>query len=141
MQEDENITEDLVKELVGIPKITSVNAIVKSIIEKNTQGALQTSWQVINEGKDINNFVWEIIKYVKDILVCKTNATLEIYSEEEKRQIKEIADKASKERLIYMIYELSNLANEIKWSSQKNIIFEVTIIKLCKLIFILINGC
>ena len=131
MQEDENITEDLVKELVGIPKITSVNAIVKSIIEKNTQGALQTSWQVINEGKDINNFVWEIIKYVKDILVCKTNATLEIYSEEEKRQIKEIADKASKERLIYMIYELSNLANEIKWSSQKNIIFEVTIIKLC----------
>ena len=131
MQEEGKITEDLVKELVGIPKTESVNKITKSILQKNTEDALGTINEIITEGKDISNFLWEIIKYVKDILVFKTNTKLEIYSEAEKNQIKELADSTTKERLIFMIYELSNLQNDMKWSSQKLIMFQVTIIKLC----------
>jgi DNA polymerase III, subunit gamma and tau len=131
MQEEGKITEDLVKELVGIPKTESVNKITKSILQKNTEDALGTINEIITEGKDISNFLWEIIKYVKDILVFKTNTKLEIYSEAEKNQIKELADSTTKERLISMIYELSNLQNDMKWSSQKLIMFQVTIIKLC----------
>ena len=131
MQEEGKITEDLVKELVGIPKTESVNKITKSILQKNTEDALGAINEIISEGKDISNFLWEIIKYVKDILVFKTNTKLEIYSETEKNQIKELADSTTKERLISMIYELSNLQNDMKWSSQKLIMFQVTIIKLC----------
>ena len=131
MQEEGKITEDLVKELVGIPKTESVNKITKSILQKNTEDALSAINEIISEGKDISNFLWEIIKYVKDILVFKTNTKLEIYSEAEKNQIKELADSTTKERLISMIYELSNLQNDMKWSSQKLIMFQVTIIKLC----------
>lgn len=131
MQEEGKITEDLVKELVGIPKTESVNKITKSILQKNTEDALSAINEIISEGKDISNFLWEIIKYVKDILVFKTNTKLEIYSEVEKNQIKELADSTTKERLISMIYELSNLQNDMKWSSQKLIMFQVTIIKLC----------
>jgi len=131
MQEEGKITEDLVKELVGIPKTESVNKITKSILQKNTEDALDAINEIISEGKDISNFLWEIIKYVKDILVFKTNTKLEIYSEAEKNQIKELADSTTKERLISMIYELSNLQNDMKWSSQKLIMFQVTIIKLC----------
>jgi DNA polymerase III, subunit gamma and tau len=131
MQEEGKITEDLVKELVGIPKTESVNKITKSILQKNTEDALGAINEIITEGKDISNFLWEIIKYVKDILVFKTNTKLEIYSEAEKNQIKELADSTTKERLISMIYELSNLQNDMKWSSQKLIMFQVTIIKLC----------
>lgn len=131
LQEEGTITDSVVKELVGIPKTESVNKIVKSILEKDTQTALQSIDEIIAEGKDITNFLWEIIKYVKDILVFKTNTKLEIYSEAEKNQIKELADSTTKERLISMIYELSNLQNDMKWSSQKLIMFQVTIIKLC----------
>lgn len=131
MQEEGKITEDLVKELVGIPKTESVNKITKSILQKNTEDALGAINEIITEGKDISNFLWEIIKYVKDILVFKTNTKLEIYSEAEKNQINELADSTTKERLISMIYELSNLQNDMKWSSQKLIMFQVTIIKLC----------
>lgn len=131
MQEEGKITEELVKELVGIPKTESVNKITKSILEKNTETALQTINEIISEGKDISNFLWEIIKYVKDILIFKTNTKLEIYSEKEKNDIKELADNTTKERLISIIYELSNLQNDMKWSSQKLIMFQVEIIKLC----------
>ena len=131
MQEEGKITDEVVKELVGIPKTESVNKITKNILEKNTDEALKTINEIVEEGKDITNFLWEIIKYVKDILICKTNTPLEIYNQAEKEEIKKLADATSKERLISIIYELSNLQNDIKWSSQKLIMFQVEIIKLC----------
>ncbi len=130
-QEEQQITDDLVKELVGIPKVESVNKIVKATLEKDTDTALSTIDEIVADGKDIVNFLWEMIKYVKDILVYKTNTKLEIYSEKEKQDIKALADNTTKERLINIIYELSNLQNDIKWSSQKLIMFQVAIIKLC----------
>ena len=131
LQEEGTITDSVVKELVGIPKTESVNKIVKSILEKDTQTALQSIDEIIAEGKDITNFLWEIIKYVKDILVYKVNNKLEIYNEDEKAKIKELADSTEKDRLVSIIFELSNLENDIKWSSQKLIMFQVAIIKLC----------
>lgn len=116
---NDKIDEELVKELVGIPKLEFINEIVKSIIEYDVDNALKVVNELLKQGKDINNLIWEMIKYVKDILVYKTSENLEIYSKAEIEQIKELANKISKERLLQIIYDLSNLQNDIKWSSQK----------------------
>lgn len=126
-----NIDEDKIKDLVGIPKLTYINAIVKSFIEYNVEEAIKFVDIVLNEGKDLNNLLWEMIKYVKDILVYKATGKLEIYSQEEIDEIKRLADEISKERLLYIITDLSKLENDMKWSSQKSILFQVEIIKLC----------
>ena len=131
MQEEEEITEDLVKDLVGIPKTESINKLTKNIIAKDAMKAMKCIDEVVNEGKDLSNYLWEIIKYVKDILVYKTGTKLEIYSEAELAQIKELSDMVTKERMINIIYDLSTLQNDMKWSSQKLIMFQVGIIKLC----------
>ena len=126
-----NIDEDRIKDLVGIPKLTYINAIVKSFIEYNVEDAIKAVDTVLNAGKDLNNLLWEIIKYVKDILVYKVTGELEIYSESELTDIKVLADEVSKERLLYIITDLSKLENDMKWSTQKSILFQVEIIKLC----------
>lgn len=54
-----------------------------------------------------------------------------MYNEDEKKQMEETAEKTSKEELINIIYKLSELENKMKISSQKIIIFETEIIKLC----------
>ena len=132
IQDGENkIDEDKIKDLVGIPKFDYINSIVNSIIEYNVDGALNTIEEVINQGKDLDNFIWEMIKYVRDILVYQACNKLEIYNEQELEQIKEVTNKVSKERLVELIYKLSELQNNMKWSSQKNIVFEAGIIKLC----------
>ena len=128
---NDKIDEELVKELVGIPKLEFINEIVKSIIEYDVDNALKVVNELLKQGKDINNLIWEMIKYVKDILVYKTSENLEIYSKAEIEQINELANKISKERLLQIIYDLSNLQNDIKWSSQKGLMFQVEIIKLC----------
>ena len=125
------IDEDKIKDLVGIPKITFVNKIVESIISYDVEGALNNTDEILNQGKDIVTLLWEIIKYIKDILVYKASQKLDLYSEEELEQIKKIAEDITKDRLINLVYSFSELENNIKWSTQKTIMFQAGIIKLC----------
>ena len=132
VQEGEDlIDEDKVKELVGIPKVEYINKIVNSVTDGNVDETLQNIDVVISDGKDLNNLIWEIIKYVKDILVYKSSGKLSLYNEEELSKIKEISDKSSKEQLLRMIYSLSELASDLKMTTQKTIMLEVGIMKLC----------
>ncbi|MBR4260420.1 MAG: DNA polymerase III subunit gamma/tau [Clostridia bacterium] len=128
---EDEINDEKVKELVGIPKVEYINKIVNSVIDCNTEKTLENIDEVISDGKDLNNLIWEIIKYVKDILVFKSSGTLSLYNETELEKIKEIADKTEKDRLLKIIYCLSELANDLKMTTQKTIMLEVGIMKLC----------
>ena len=132
VQDGENkIDEDKIRDLVGIPKITYVHSIVEGIVNFDVDKSLKAIDIVLNEGKDITNLLWEMIKYVKDILVFKTSKKLDLYTEEEIKEIEELSNKISKEKLIDLVYKLSELESDIKWSTQKTIVFEAGIIKLC----------
>ena len=132
IQDGENkIDEDKIKDLVGIPKITYIHHLTEAIIQYDVENALKSVDEVLNEGKDIVNFLWELIKYVKDVLVFQTAGKLDLYSPEELEKIQELSQKVSKEKLISIIYELSELENNLKWSTQKVIMFQSGIIKLC----------
>ena len=87
--------------------------------------------KVLGEGKDVTNFVWELIKFAKDLLIYKTSGKLDLYSEEDLKKIASICEKTDKDRLLGIVYSLSELANDIKTSSQKLIIFQAGLIKLC----------
>ena len=132
MQENtQKIDEDIVKDLVGIPKLTYIYEITKSIIEKNVENAIQNTNKVLEEGKDVNALLLEIIKFIKDVLILKISSKIDIYSQEEQEYMKNISEEISKEQLMHLIYELSELQNDLKWSTQKTILLEAGIIKLC----------
>ncbi len=132
IQDGENkIDEDKIKDLVGIPKTTYVHNIMDSLFKYDVDNTLKNIDVVLDEGKDINNLLWEMIKYTKDLLIYKASQKLDIYSEDEINKIKEISEQVSKEDLINMVYQLSELENDIKWSTQKTIIFQAGMIKLC----------
>ena len=132
IQDGENkIDEDKIKDLVGIPKFDFVNRIVQAIFEYNIEEAIASTNDVLDQGKDLENFIWEIIKYVKDILIYQSCKKLDLYSENEIEQIKKLSESVSKERLVQLIYTLSELQSNMKWSNQKSIVFQAGIIKLC----------
>ena len=80
--------------------------------------ALNTVNEVLDEGKDLEHFLWEMIKYTKDVLMYKVGYKSQIYNEEEKVKIDEAAKKASKEELINIIYKLSEAENKMKISTK-----------------------
>ena len=125
------IDDNYVRDLVGIPKMDQIYSIVNAIIEQDVEEVIKVSNSIIEEGKDIDNFLWEIIKYIKDLLVYKSTKTLDLYSKNDKQRLEELAGKTENNKLLYLIYNLSELANSIKWSSQKTIMFEAGIMKAC----------
>ena len=125
------IDEDQIRELVGIPKLTYIRNLTTAIFKHDAEKAIEEVQDIISEGKDLDNFLWEVIKYIKDILVYKSTKKLELYSKEEIEYIDKLSSEVEKNRLLELIYNLSELANIMKWSTQKNIIFETGIIKEC----------
>jgi len=127
----EKIDENIIKDLVGIPKLDFIRDLAKKIVDYDPEGILEILNSILENGKDINNLLWELIKYFKDILVYKATSNLELYNKEEKIYISSISENLSKERLLKIIYDLSELENSIKYSTQKIIMAEVGLIKLC----------
>ncbi len=127
---DVKITDEKIKDLVGIPKFEYVNKMIEGILERDSEKALNATEEIIEEGKDLYNFLWEMIKYVKDILVFKTSGKIELYNKDEEEKIKELSEKTSNQELFDLIEALSQMENDIKWSSQKNIMFQAGIIRL-----------
>lgn len=129
---EQYIDEDKIKDLVGIPKMEMIYQVTKAILEQNTEKALEEIDKMMTDGKDISNILWETTKYLRDILVFQTSKKAGIYSETEKKQIQELSEMASKEKLLNLIKEFSKLDQDIKWSSQKTILFQAGIIRLCQ---------
>lgn len=120
-----------VKDLVGIPETEYISKIVEAIINKSVEESMEAIDELINDGKDLNNLLWETIKYTKDILMYKTSKKIDLYTEEELKKIEKLAEKSSKEALLKIIFELSELENNLKWATQKSIILQVGIMRLC----------
>lgn len=120
-----------IKDLVGIPQILYISNVVEKILNSDIEGSMKEVEALLEDGKDLNNVLWEMIKYVKDILIYKTRKQVNLYTEDEKKKIDELSEIASKERLFDVIFKLSELENELKWSNQKTILFQIGIMKLC----------
>ena len=85
-----NIDDDYIKELVGIPKLSYIKQITEGVLTYNIEQVLESSNKVLEEGKDITNFVWELIKFAKDLLIYKTSNKLDLYSKEDLEDIDRI---------------------------------------------------
>lgn len=130
-EDNENITESMVRELTGVPKFEYLIEMAEMILDKNIEKIVELSEKIISDGKDINVFLWELIKMMRDILMLKAKCAIISYTEEELAKLQMIADKSSKEDIVYVITELSMLEAKMKWSSEQGIIFETGLIKIC----------
>ena len=130
-EESDEIDEDKVKDLIGIPKTVYIHNIVEQIVKQEVENTLNTLQEIIDDGKDSNQLVWEMIKYVKDILLYKSTEKTEMYNKEEIEKIKNISEKVSKQELIDLICNLSEIENNMKLSTQKLILLQTGLIKLC----------
>jgi len=128
---DTEITVEKIRELAGIPDYAHINSITKFILEYKIEEGLIELDKILAEGKDLKNLLWEIIKYLRDILLFKASGKLDLYSEEEIENIKTLANIIDKQRLLDLIFNFSELENSMKWSSQPLILFQVAIIKMC----------
>jgi DNA polymerase-3 subunit gamma/tau len=128
---DTVITETKIKELAGVPEFEYLADMLESILESKPENVLKKADGIINIGKSINVFLWELIKLTRDALIYKTCGDIDMYNQNEKEKLFKIISEVDKEKLINLITGLSEVEANIKWSNEQEILFEAGLLKLC----------
>lgn len=123
------ITEEKVRELVGIPEFEYVSAFINLILNAKTTELIDYMEKTIADGKNIEVFLDESIKFLRDVLVLKASKNIEGFSEEEKNVMMEIANCTDAQKLINLITNLAMVQGNMKWSSDSEVAFETGVLK------------
>ena len=124
-----SITESKVRELVGIPEFEYLKNFAELIINRNSLQLIEFMESLISEGKNLEVFLAESIKFFRDILILKMSNELSGFSESEVNVLKELATHTSSDELIYIITKLSSVQSDMKWSSDTEVAFETGVLK------------
>ncbi len=126
---DTNISESKVRELVGIPEFEYLKEFAELIIFANNEGLVKFMEKIISEGKNLEVFLLESIKFLRDILIFKTAGDLQGFNDSEKEVMNTLGKNIESTKLIFLISKLSNVQNEMKWSTDSEVAFETGVLK------------
>lgn len=124
-----SITESKVRELVGIPEFEYLKNFAQLILDKNSEKLIEFMESLISEGKNLEVFLAESIKFFRDVLILKMSNELSGFSEDEVNILRELAKNANSDELIYIITKLSGVQSDMKWSSDTEVAFETGVLK------------
>ena len=131
----EKLTYDKVLEVLGAVDTEVFSGMLREILAGNVKNAISRLEQIVIEGKELGQFVNEFAWYLRNLLLVKSSDDMEEVldmSSENLALLKEEAEMIETEVLLRYIRIFSELSNQMKYSSQKRILLEITIIKLCK---------
>lgn len=131
----EEITIEKVLDVVGAVDTTVYLEIIEAIHEKDVKGCMDIIDKISMQGRDFAQFILDVIDHLRNILIVKSmdNADniLDI-SKEYLATIKEQGLKLDENEIILYIKAFSALEAKIKYISQKRVMVEVELMKLCR---------
>ncbi len=131
----QDLTYEKVLETLGAVDTEIFSRLLRQIIDKNITGAISTVDELVMEGRELGQFVTDFTWYLRNLLLLQSSDDIEDVlevSSENLALLKEEAEMINTEVLMRYIRIFSELANQIKYASQKRIIIEIAVIKLCK---------
>ena len=126
---ESQVTETKVRELVGIPAFEYLLQFVTFILHAPSADLIDFMEKMIAEGKNVEVFLNETIKFMRDVLVIKTSHHIEGFSEEEKEGMMKLANEVDTQKLISLITHLAMVQGEMKWSSDPEVAFETGVLR------------
>lgn len=131
----EVLTYDKALDVLGAVDSSVFSELLDAVLDRRIMDAIYVLDDVVSQGRELNQFVNDFIWYLRNLMMVKSTETapdsLEVSSETMER-LKEEAQRLELGVIMRYIRIFSELFNQIKYSSQKRILIEVAIIKLCK---------
>lgn len=131
----ETLTYDNVLEVLGAVDTEVFSRLLRQILAKDITGAVATLDTLVDEGREMGQMVTDFTWYLRNLLLLQSSDDMEEVldmSKEHLAALKEEAQLVKPEVLMRYIRIFSELSNQIKYASQKRILIEIAIIKLCK---------
>ena len=120
--------------VVGIVNDIFIRGVVEALKAKDAGKIISLVEQLVMEGKDIGQFVADLIYFYRNLLICRvTQNPREIIeaSEESMNSMKQLASDLAEEEIVLILKELSQLEATLKWATHPRIMLEVALIKIC----------
>ncbi|WP_368489429.1 DNA polymerase III subunit gamma/tau [Clostridium sp. BJN0013] len=123
-------------DMLGLVTNENLFRLTDSIIEKNIELSMKVIDDMISSGKDIYNFIKEMIVHLRNLLMVKiSNNPEEVLdiSEENIELLKEQTQKIRVEEIMRYINIFQDAQEQSKWVKQSRIYLELAVIKMCKI--------
>ena len=131
----EKLTYEKVLKVLGAVDTEVYADFVKILANDDVAGMISMLDDVIAAGKDLTRFCDELIWYLRNLLMAKTTEHPEKIvdmSEENCRTLIEVSKLLETEMIFRYIRVLSDVENQMKYASQKRVLFEIALLKLGK---------
>ncbi|MCF6286950.1 MAG: DNA polymerase III subunit gamma/tau [Candidatus Hydrogenedentes bacterium] len=131
---DGEITFKDVFDVLGLVDWQLMHDICDAILAKDVTRQLVLVEEVVTAGKDLTQFVEELLRYFRNLLVCRTaNARVLIHlPEEELDALSKRAEKISLTNLIRLVEQFSELVNNFDSQLAQRIALESMLIRISK---------
>lgn len=131
----ETLTYENVLEVLGAVDTEVFSKLLRQILAGDVKGAIGTLDQLVDEGRELGQMVNDFTWYLRNLLLIQSSDAMEDHLEMSKEHIaalKEESEMISSDALLRYIRIFSELSNQVKYATQKRIVIEIALIKLCK---------
>lgn len=131
----QELTYDKVLEILGTVDTEVFSKLLRQVLAGNITGCIHMLEELIAGGKELTQFVADFTWYMRNLLLVKTSGDAEEVldvSSENLKALKEESQMVDTDTLMRYIRVLSELSNQLRYASQKRVMVEIGLIKLCK---------
>lgn len=130
----QKLTYDHVLEVLGAVDTDVFSRLLRKIIQRDVAEVLNTVEELVMQGRELSQLAADFTWYLRNLLLVKTSDSIEDVldvSTENLQQLKEEAQMIETDMLLRYIRIFSELSGQMKYATQKRVLLEVALIKLC----------
>ena len=131
----QKLTYDHVLEVLGAVDTEVFSRMLRKIMEKDITGVIGLLEELMIQGREPGQFVVDFTWYLRNLLLVQSSDNMEDVldiSSDNLALLKEEAQMIDAGQLMRYIRVFSELSNQIRYATQKRVMIEIALIKLCK---------
>ena len=132
---NERLTYEHVLDILGAVDTSVFSRLIRDIVAQDVTDALKLVEEVVIQGRELSQFVSDFTWYLRNLMLAQSSDQLEDVldmSSENLAALKEEAGQIKQSVLMRYIRIFSELNGQLKYSTQKRVLIELAIVKLCK---------
>ena len=125
------INKDAVRETVGLPNMEKMIDVLGAIIEGDISKTLKISNELMDEGKEPQSYITELLKLLESIYL-KEESLIELYSKQEQELLKKYMN-IDKFKVYKIIKEVLNIINVMKNMENKKVMLIAALMNMAQM--------
>ncbi len=131
----EKLTYDLALDVLGAVDTGVFSRLLRCVLERDVPGCVALLEDIVMQGRELSQFVTDFTWYLRNLMLIKSSDLVEDVidvSSDNLVRLKEEAQLADMDTIMRYIRIFSELSGQLRYASQKRILIEIALIKLCK---------